>query len=218
MLKISQTLDGSNTLKDETLSETYHSMNGAVQESMHVFIHNGLLAACKDKDSIAVFEMGFGTGLNALMTAIHIPNGVLVSYTSVELFPIDLEMLRKLNFNAIGSEANLYDTIIESPYNVWKNISNGFLLKKITANFLEMDVTNNFYDLIYYDAFGPKIQPELWTKECMQKCYDLLKPDGILVTYCAQGEFKRNLKAVGFKVEELKGPPGKAQMTRAKKI
>jgi tRNA U34 5-methylaminomethyl-2-thiouridine-forming methyltransferase MnmC len=218
MLKISQTLDGSDTLTDENLKETYHSANGAVQESMHVFIKHGLLALDPSKTQIAVFEMGFGTGLNVLMSLIHQPKHVSVSYQSLEAFPVDLTILKQLNYAGLADNKEMYYNIVETPFGPWKHLANGFLLKKIKGDFKTAAISAGFFDLIYYDAFGPKIQPELWTKECMQKCYDLLKPGGIFVTYCAQGEFKRNLKAVGFTVEELKGPPGKAQMTRARKI
>lgn len=218
MLKISQTLDGSNTLTDENLKETYHSANGAVQESMHVFIKQGLLGFDATKTDIAVFEMGFGTGLNVLMSLIHQPKHVSVSYQSLEAFPVDLTILKQLNYSGLAADKEMYYKIVDTPFGVWKHLTNGFLLKKVKGDFKTTELTTGFFDLIYYDAFGPKIQPELWTKECMQKCYEILKPGGILVTYCAQGEFKRILKAAGFTVEELKGPPGKAQMTRARKI
>jgi tRNA U34 5-methylaminomethyl-2-thiouridine-forming methyltransferase MnmC len=228
MLKIFQTLDGSHTLTDENLKETYHSANGAVQEAMHVYIQQGLLSIESPKTNFAVFEMGFGTGLNVLMTLLHQPPSVSISYQSLEAFPVEVTLLKQLNYASLTNDKDMYHKIIDTPFGVWKHLptdrhgkpglTNMFLLKKIVGNFNTVELSNGFFDLIYYDAFGPKIQPELWTKACMQKCYDILKSQGILVTYCAQGEFKRNLKAVGFAVEELKGPPGKAQMTRARKI
>lgn len=218
MLKIFQTLDGSNTLTDENLNETYHSINGAVQESMHVFIQQGLLALNTKKVNCTIFEMGFGTGLNALLTSIHQPKEMSVAYHALEGFPIDSKILEELNYFTLSEDEKLYQKIIECPFDVWKNIQNGFLLKKEKNNFLTAELPLNLYDIIYYDAFGPKIQPELWTVDCMKKCFDSLAHGGILVSYCAQGQFKRNLKAVGFKVEELPGPPGKREMTRAKKV
>jgi len=218
MLKISQTLDGSNTLTDENLKETYHSTNGAVQESMHVYIQQGLLAYKSSKASINVFEMGFGTGLNTLLSIINQPKNVNVSYLSAEAFPVEMEILKQLNYGTLAFDKELYSTIIECPFGVWKNLTKGFLLKKQKANFLTETFPSHFFDIIYYDAFGPKIQPELWTREAMEKCFEMLVKGGILITYCAQGQFKRNLKAAGFIIEELPGPPGKAQITRAIKI
>lgn len=218
MLKISQTLDGSNTLTDENLKETYHSTNGAVQESMHVYIQQGMLAYKTQKTSFNVFEMGFGTGLNTLLSIINQPKNVNVSYLTAEAYPVELEILKQLNYGTLAFDKELYSTIIECPFGVWKNITTGFLLKKQKADFLADAFPLNFFDIIYYDAFGPKIQPELWTTEAMTKCYKMLVNGGILITYCAQGQFKRNLKAAGFSVEELPGPPGKAQITRAIKI
>lgn len=215
MLKIFKTLDGSDTLTDQKLNETYHSTNGAVQESMHVFIQNGLLAYTNDKKSISVFEMGFGTGLNALLTAVHQPKDKSIVYHSIEAFPVDIEILDQLNYNSLSDNNELYKSIIGLSYDVWKQLNAGFLLRKQKGSFLEATFTDNFFDIIYYDAFSPKIQPELWTHECMKKCYDMLLNGGILVTYCAQGQFKRTLKEVGFVVTELPGPPGKWQMTRA---
>lgn len=218
MLKITPTLDGSNTLTDEKLGETYHSVNGAVQESMLVFIQNGLKALGGDKKNIAVFEMGFGTGLNALLSCVHKPKDILISYYCIEAFPVAGELLKQMRYEGLSREKELYHSIIDAPFGTWKNVSPQFLLRKEKAEFLKAGLPANFFDVIYYDAFAPKVQPELWTLECMQKCHHILKPGGLLVTYCAQGEFKRNLKAAGFRVEELPGPPGKRVMTRAVKL
>ncbi|HLP13084.1 MAG TPA: tRNA (5-methylaminomethyl-2-thiouridine)(34)-methyltransferase MnmD [Flavobacteriales bacterium] len=215
MLKITPTLDGSNTLTDENRQETYHSVNGAVQESMHVFIQHGLKKVAEGKTSVNVFEMGFGTGLNTLLTCVHKPKDVMMAYYSVEAFPVEVDLLKQMKYEGLGHEKDLYHSLIDAPFGVWKNISPGFLLRKEHTAFLKAELPVTFFDLVYYDAFGPKVQPELWTQECMQKCYGILKQGGILVTYCAQGEFKRNLKTAGFEVEELPGPPGKRVMTRA---
>ena len=218
MLKITPTLDGSNTLTDEIRQETYHSVKGAVQESMHVFIQNGLKAMAPGKKTVAVFEMGFGTGLNALLSCVHKPSDMFLSYYSVEAFPVNVNLLKQLKYEGLSAEKELYAAIVEAPFGVWKNISAQFLLRKEETSFIQAALPANLFDLIYYDAFGPKVQPELWTLECMVKCYNMLLPGGMLVTYCAQGEFKRNLKQAGFTIEELPGPPGKREMTRAGKI
>jgi tRNA U34 5-methylaminomethyl-2-thiouridine-forming methyltransferase MnmC len=215
MLKITPTLDGSNTLTDEIRKETYHSTNGAVQESMHVFIQNGLKAAHGDGKSITVLEMGFGTGLNTLLSCVHKPKDIFLSYYSIEAFPVETELLKQMRYEGLSEQKELYHSIIDAPFGTWKNILAGFLLRKEKVDFLKADLPKSFFDIVYYDAFGPKVQPELWTLECMQICHRILKKEGILVTYCAQGEFKRNLKAAGFEVEELPGPPGKRVMTRA---
>lgn len=162
--------------------------------------------------------MGFGTGLNTLLSIINQPKNVNVSYLSAEAFPVEMEILKQLNYGTLAFDKELYSTIIECPFGVWKNLTKGFLLKKQKANFLTETFPSHFFDIIYYDAFGPKIQPELWTREAMEKCFEMLVKGGILITYCAQGQFKRNLKAAGFIIEELPGPPGKAQITRAIKI
>jgi tRNA U34 5-methylaminomethyl-2-thiouridine-forming methyltransferase MnmC len=218
MLKITPTLDGSNTLTDEIRQETYHSVNGAVQESMHVFIQNGLKAIQPVKQNVNVLEMGFGTGLNALLSCVHKEKETNISYFSIEAHPVPNDLLKQLNYDTLANEKELYACIVDAPFGVWKNIHPGFLLRKEHRDFISATIPLNFFDLIYYDAFGPKIQPELWSVECMQKCFDAMVPGGLLVTYCAQGEFKRHLKSVGFSVEELPGPPGKWQMTRARKI
>ncbi len=208
------TADGTVTLQVPELNEHYHSIHGAMQESMHVFIKYGLHAFPEDKD-LHVFEVGFGTGLNALLTRILANQKVV--YHAIELYPLSLEIIGELNYAQNETDKNQFDLIHVIPWNEEREISKNFRLKKIQGDVLIYN-TDTKYDLIYFDAFGPNTQPELWTKEMLAKMYALLNPGGILVTYCAKGEVKRNLKDIGFEVEALPGPPGKREMTRGRKI
>lgn len=218
MIEIIQTLDGTHSLRNSRLDETYHSANGAQQESAHVFIAGGINYIREQKTTVRILEMGFGTGLNALLTLHESSPQFTVNYTGIEAFPVATGVLAQLNYAAIISPGGVayYPQLAAQPFNTTVQITPYFSLQKVQSTF-EAFVAESVYDLIYYDAFGPKIQPELWTMNCMQKCYDLLAPGGVLVTYCAQGQFKRHLKQAGFAVYELPGPPGKWQMTRAVK-
>lgn len=217
MVKIFRTNDGSHSLKDQRTNETYHSDRGAVQESMHVYINAGLLTACTGKQSINLLEMGFGTGLNALLSYLHAPVGINLHYVSIEAFPLEHSLLKNLEYdNYLQTDKKTTELVQLSPFGETQLISSSFSLTKYHTDFTTFQ-SNQVFDLIYYDAFGPRIQPELWTQDCMEKCYGLLKPGGILVTYCSQGQFRRNLVAAGFRVEKLAGPPGKREITRATK-
>jgi len=218
MVEIFRTDDGSHSLKDQSLNETYHSDKGAVQESLHVFIQAGLLPLAAQQREIQLLEMGFGTGLNALLTYIHLPAPTRLYYTSIEAFPLEKEILQQLNYAGfLQMDEAIAEAIQLLPFNTTAQIAPFFTLAKWHTGFQQFESPTQF-DLIYYDAFGPKIQPELWTLDCMQKCYHLLRPGGVLVTYCAQGQFRRHLKTAGFQVEKLPGPPGKREITRAVKI
>lgn len=215
------TADGSSSLKLNGLDEQYHSVNGAMQESSIVYIQNGL-HHLKSKN-INVLEVGFGTGLNCLLSfhsnlLNQIPS--FIEYTALEPFPIQNELIEKLNYpKMLGME--VMPAIFKKMHLSKEDEKNiitphfSFTLSKSTVQTYQGKEAS--YDLIYFDAFGPNIQPEMWTIEIFRKMYALLKEDGILVTYCAKGEVKRMLKSVGFKVENLPGPPGKREVTRAVK-
>lgn len=205
MIKIIVTSDGSHSLLNTDLDETYHSIHGAVQESLHVFIKNGL-DLCKDP--VNVFEVGFGTGLNALLTA---QTGRLVNYTSIEAFPIG-DLWRELNFSN-----EVFKKIHECPWEEFYVITEKFRLKKIENDLRSFQVEPNSYDVIYFDAFAPSKQPEMWEFPVLEKVCSSLKSGGIFVTYCAKGQLKRDLKSLGLTVETLSGPPGKKEMTRGTK-
>ena len=216
-IEIRQTADGSNTLYLPDLDETYHSSHGAVQEAMHVFIEHGLTYVGKEKKSISVFEMGFGTGLNAMLTAQWAEKHQRkIAYIGIELHPVEEDTWRQMEFVQVESEIALYAKIMSSEWGKFQEINPFFELKKIEQTVHDLHI-NEKVDLIYFDAFGPKVQAEMWDLPVLKKMYDMLIPGGIFVTYCAQGQMKRNLKSLGFTLEALPGPPGKREMTRATK-
>ncbi|HIF15494.1 MAG TPA: SAM-dependent methyltransferase [Bacteroidetes bacterium] len=207
--------DGSKSLNIPQLNESYHSKHGAVTESQHVFIKEGL-GYLKEK-KIKILELGFGTGLNCFLSWIYaLENKLELSYEGIELFPINDELYELLDYELCFEQkhALLYDEIVKSKWNVCHRLDQFFSIKKIKADFLLIDRDQGF-DIIYYDAFAPDKQGELWTIEAFNKAFDLLRPGGILTTYCAKGIVKRRLREVGFIVEAIPGPPGKREMTRA---
>lgn len=210
-LKKVTTSDGSNSIYLEELDEHYHSVHGAHAEAMHVFIKHGLQFVFERKDKIELLEMGFGTGLNALLTWQNVPKNKEVVYTSIEKFPVEVSFLNELNY---FDKDGKYEKIINSEWNKPIAVVDCFSLNKLTGDLLNFE-SNARFDLIYFDAFAPRVQPELWTEEVFGKCYEMLTEKGVLVTYCAKGQVKRNMKGVGFTVERLPGPPGKREMTRA---
>ncbi len=199
--------------------EHYHSRYGAIQEAYHVFINPGF--STFKKASIAVLEIGFGTGLNALVTLLEAHRRKLrVEYTGVEAFPVSANEIEQLNFtrklNILDQEENfqkMHSCSWEQPY----LISDYFTLTKRKLDFKKID-EENCYDLIYFDAFGPRVQPELWTEFIMGKMFRALRLNGVLVTYSAKGSVRRAMLTVGFKVERLPGPTGKREMLRAIKM
>lgn len=220
MLKLFPTQDGSNSIYSEEFGVSYHSKYGAVQESRHVFIEAGLFYKAIEKKELSVLDIGFGTGLNAFLTFLEAERLVLkVDYTAVEAYPVSLEMAAALDFPMILKASDHAPAFEEMHRSCWATkvyLRPHFVLEKIQATFESLDFIPRF-DVVYYDAFAPATQPVLWEVPMMQKMYDALLPDGILVTYCAKGSFKRALKLAGFQVESLKGPPGKREMTRAHK-
>lgn len=214
--KIIVTNDNSHSIYVEQLNETYHSINGAVTESKHIYINQGL-AVLKSK-SLNVFEMGFGTGLNALLSFEHAQhNKVKVNYETCEKYPINADIVNSLNFDNFLNlpESSIFFYAIHAKTNFNNYHFNNFDFTKYHADFIHLDLKSNFFDICFYDAFGPKVQPELWTETAMKKVYKALKSGGFLITYCAQGEFKRNLIKAGFEIKSLAGPPGKREITQA---
>lgn len=211
--KLILTQDGSHTLLSEKFGVHYHSLFGAIQESEHVFIRNGLLAL-KEKPEIKILEMGFGTGLNAWLTWLKTTEQP-VFYTTFETNPITEAEARNLNYPALTGERN-FICLHQVDWNSWEKLSHNFHLRKINQP-IETSKLPPGFDLIYHDAFDPVVQPELWNLDLLRNYYDALNPGGILVTYCAKGNVKRALREAGFVVERLKGPPGKRHMLRARK-
>lgn len=217
--KIITTGDGSTTIQIEDWDEQYHSKHGAVQEAYHVFIKNGLSFFSNQK--LAILEIGFGTGLNAFITFLESSKANLtINYYGVEAFPVSTEELKQLNYietlNAETFEKE-FRLMHECDWEVFNSISKNFHLKKQQKQFKHIN-DEDLFNLIYFDAFGARVQPELWTAEIFQKMYSALKPNGILVTYAAKGSVRRAMQAVGFSVERLPGPPGKREMLRATKL
>jgi len=212
------TNDGSNSLYIPELDETYHSVHGAIQEAKHVFIENGLKLI--DQNDIRVFEVGFGTGLNAMLSEQYSRNNnVSVLYHSIEAFPVEIELINKLNYNElINEDAVYFKTIHSCEWEVETVVSDRFKLKKIESKMEAFQSELNFYDIVFFDAFGPRAQREMWSIVILEKMYNCLVSGGKLVTYCAQGQFKRDLKAIGFEVVNVPGPPGKREMTIATKL
>jgi tRNA U34 5-methylaminomethyl-2-thiouridine-forming methyltransferase MnmC len=219
MNEIRITGDGSVTLFDPALNEHFHSTFGAITESKHVFIDNGLHAT--SKDNLAIFEIGFGTGLNAFMTILdtlhHHRN---ITYYAIEKFPVPDDILPALNYcellapNPTGKD--IFSRLHKAPWGVMTAITPGFHIFRIAAD-MRSFLPDFRYDLIYYDAFAPEKQPELWTTEIFSRLYEKLNTEGILTTYCVKGDVKRMLKKTGFAIEKLPGPPGKREMLRATK-
>lgn len=216
--RVITTSDGSKTIQIEEWNEQYHSIHGAVQEAEHVFIKNGL-ALFHDRE-ISILEIGFGTGLNALITLIRSNAlSLKVHYSGVEAFPVSKDELNQLNYisslNALDFD-EAFQKMHESSWEVDIALSEDFVLKKRQQDFLEITDSNSF-DLVYFDAFGARVQPELWTEKIFKKMFTAMKPDSYLVTYSAKGSVRRAMQTAGFEVERLEGPPGKREMLRAKK-
>lgn len=213
--QIKTTADGSTTLFVEEMDENYHSHHGAIQEAVHVFIKNGLEYLGGKK--IRIFELGFGTGLNALLTLKSAKElGLDVEYLGLEAFPVEMDLVCQLNYaEQIGEVyAEDFRLMHEADWNVPIRFD-GFQLTKVDQKIQNFETTGKKFDLIYFDAFGPRAQDEMWELSVLMKMAEILNPEGVLVTYCAQGQFKRHLKSLGFEIERLPGPPGKREMTRA---
>jgi tRNA U34 5-methylaminomethyl-2-thiouridine-forming methyltransferase MnmC len=216
--QIITTEDGSHTIWVPDLNEHYHSIHGAVQESEFIYINNGFNYS--KANPVSIFEVGFGTGLNALLTAVKsIKVKRKVSYTSIEKYPLANDITDSLNYcQFAGSDGSrIWKLIQAAPWNVSMEICSNFTIKKIHGD-ITNDSLSGQYDIIYFDAFGPDKQPELWKREIIEKISAITIPGGVFVTYSAKGEVKRNLKGCGFNVSLIPGPPGKRQMIRAVKI
>lgn len=216
--ELRQTADGSHTLYVPELQEHYHSINGALQESRHIFIQYGLSAISAKE--LSILEVGFGTGLNTWLSAAEaFGQNKNICYTALEKYPLHEAEIKILNYPLLADSpeiAALFSANHQAPWEESTQIIPQFSLLKKAVDLLNFKSTTAF-DIIYFDAFAPAVQPELWSEIVFEKMYKALKPNGILVTYCAQGQVKRNMKAAGFTIERLPGPPGKREITRARK-
>lgn len=216
--EIIQTLDGSTTIHLKDWDECYHSKHGAIQEAKHVFIQNGL--SLFPNQSVSILEIGFGTGLNAFITLLESKKlHQSIHYVGVEAYPVNAAEVIAMNYvtelNAFSDEA-LFKKMHESNWDEKVVLHPEFELTKRKQFFDEIDAVEEF-DLIYFDAFGYRVQPELWSTAIFKKMFTALRPGGKLVTYAARGVVKRSMIEVGFTVEKLAGPPGKREMFRASK-
>jgi tRNA U34 5-methylaminomethyl-2-thiouridine-forming methyltransferase MnmC len=218
MPKIIKTADGSATLYIKELDETYHSRHGAVMESKHVYIENGLRYILQHNHlkNICILEIGFGTGLNALLTyqESQINKHINFEYHSIEAYPLDISVVKQLNYQEHNNDIL---KLHSSEWNKLVEISSNFLLHKYAVK-LQYFNTDYRFDLIYYDAFGPRAQADMWTDNILLKTASFLNIGGVLVTYCAKGEVKRIFKNAGFVVQTLKGPPGKREMISVERL
>jgi tRNA U34 5-methylaminomethyl-2-thiouridine-forming methyltransferase MnmC len=213
-LEIIITSDGSHTLRNKSLNETYHSIHGAVRESTHVFIRHGLQHFCEQHHpkEVAILEVGFGTGLNALLALQYATgNNISIRYTTLEPFPLTEQVWSNLNYAADEKAQEHFKALHEAGWNREVSVAAGFAILKMQAT-LQEAVLSNLYDVIYFDAFAPSIQPELWDYPALEKVVRVLKKGGVFVTYSAKGQLKRDLRSMGLVVETLKGPPGKNEM------
>lgn len=222
--KIIMTNDGSTTIYLPGWKEQYHSKNGAVQEAQHVFLNMGLHYFIENYPTtlpINILEIGFGTGLNALLTMLEADEKkVSIRYKGVEAYPVSTEEILQMNYNKYLQDKNyelLFKKMHATAWGSFCELTPFFKLKKEQQYFQDIQEEHNF-DLIYFDAFGAKVQPELWEKPIFQKMYEALRAPGVLVTYAANGKAKRALRAAGFTIEKLPGPPGKREMLRALKL
>ena len=227
-IELITTSDGSHSLLNTKLRETYHSVHGAIQESVHVYIKNGLhfFDHHHHRHEIKILEIGFGTGLNALLSLqFAMESNIRIQYTTLEAYPVEEAILRQLNYPALvnikssNPEASegLFLKLHAASWDREEMIFNNFALIKKKTMVQEEELGQKRFDLIYFDAFAPGKQPEMWELSVLRKVEQSMNADAVFVTYCAKGQLKRDLKSMGLVVETLPGPPGKKEMVRAVK-
>ncbi|WP_046247306.1 tRNA (5-methylaminomethyl-2-thiouridine)(34)-methyltransferase MnmD [Hymenobacter terrenus] len=224
-VEVRATADGSATLFVPALNEHYHSRHGARQESQHVFLKHGLGPLLQTnigyQQTLHILEVGLGTGLNALLTLESgAMAGAFIEYDGLETYPLPAAVVAALQpeWDQRGTPLKeLFAKLHSAPWDQPTELLPGFVLKKMHQPLQEAALEPSQYDLIYFDAFAPDKQPELWTEAIFRQLYVAAAPGGVLVSYCAQGQFRRNLRAAGWRTEKLPGPPGKREMTRAHK-
>lgn len=214
-ISLRKTEDGSDTLYNKVIDECYHSVHGAKNESNHIFIQSAFLQ-CK-KQEISVFEVGFGTGLNAFLTFLKSKETKQkVYYETVELYPVSHDFYSTLNYTETDEELSIFEKLHQSEWDKCSKINSDFSLFKHLGDMKELKIKNKF-DIVYFDAFSPEKQPDMWNKCIFEKLYNVMNQGAILTTYCAKGVVRRTLQEVGFVVERLAGPIGKREILRATK-
>ena len=214
-----RTADGSQTIQLPGWGEQYHSMHGALQEACHVFIRQGLYQFANRP--VDLLEIGFGTGLNALITLAEAPGRNLqVRYTGLEAYPVTEEEWMQLEYadllGKLDDAQRHFEKLHRAPWDREHEVTPSFTLRKLKIDIRHFE-SGPAYDLVYFDAFGARVQPELWTGEIFDTMYRAVRPGGYLVTYSAKGSVRRAMQQAGFTVERLVGPPGKREMLRASK-
>ena len=216
------TEDGSHTIFLSDINEHYHSIHGAVQESNFIFIDSGLKYLNKTSENINILEIGFGTGLNALLSYYEAQKANnIINYFSVEPYPLEKEYFSKLNYPEFVDDKNatqVFNKMHNCDWDKLIKISETFYLKKIKGFIQNINLNNILFDVVFFDAFSPKVQPQLWTDIVFEKIFLLMKKNGVFITYSTKGSVKRNLKKAGFIIENIPGPPGKREIIRAIKI
>ena len=213
------TEDGSHTIYLPEIDEHYHSVHGAIQESTHIYIEQGLLKI--NQSEISILEIGFGTGLNAFLTYCYArERNFSVNYFALEKYPLDETEYSQLNYsNRVFHEQRLaFRELHRAEWNKWVEIAPDFKIQKLQADLLTFQFDRSpQFNLVYYDAFAPGKQPEMWSEEVLQKVGSTVKKDGILITYCAKGAVRRAFASSGFEMERIPGPTGKKEILRGKK-
>lgn len=221
-MKIISTADGSKTIYNETLNEHYHSIFGAVQESKHVFIESGFKNVAKSFNHFNILEVGFGTGLNALLTYFESESsGTKINYIGVDPFMLSEKIASELNYDEFINKKEakeIFYKIHSSANNYPFYISDNFIINKLSEKIQDISFKPQSFGLVYFDAFSPEVQPEMWTKDIFYNIYNAMITNSILVTYCVKGKVKTILKEVGFDIEKIPGPKGKREILRAVKI
>jgi len=212
------TEDGSTTFKLQDATEQFHSIHGAINESLHIYIQQGLQYRSL-LPNITLLEVGFGTGLNAILTFIHAAHQS-IRYDAIENYPLSTKEVAQLNYSQLlpNFPTKVFETMHLAKSSQAIMLTDSFQFRKILKKIEDIELSKNYYDLVYYDMFNPDLQPELWSENIFSKIYSAIKPNGFLITYCAKGCVKRTLKNVGFSLEALPGPASKREITRATKL
>ena len=223
-IRLIETQDGSHSLYVPELNETYHSFHGAIQESQHVFIRMGL-HYFQDRfqtNEVNILEVGFGTGLNAILSYKDLKKKKIKTwYDTIEPFPIGENIWKKLNYvEKLDFEGvrEIFNQLHNSPWGTKNELSEGYLFTKYKQKLEDIELLPNHYDMVYFDAFAPNKQPDIWQLDQLKKVVKSMKEEGVFVTYCAQGQFKRNLREAGLEIESLPGSLGKKEMVRGRKL